>query len=639
MVAGVLAAVFGVGVWASAGPASADSATPTVSFRVEASVEPGGDEFHELAVDRTTRRVFTLDVRNSSVQIYQLGSSGLLDVGEIRIRGIGTGPTMLAVNEFEHEVYLISRGASEDELLVVDVDPASATTGTITSRWSARGRSFDVGVDPSTHRVALLNSGSPQVVVIDLDDGARQEVDLGTQVESLVVDPASHVVYAPSSTSSSVLAVRPDGSFTSSPLPHRPAALAVGGGRVVVATEGPAMRLEVYDAATLQLLASSKPLRDAPADMIVDAERQAIFAGYGGLASGGVEAFRLGDAMALGASEASSFGDLEFAGPAGELIAMRNGLTPKITVLQANFDPLPRVDRIGGADRFAVAAAVSRDTFVAAPVAYVASGEVFADALSGAAAAGLQGGPVLLVTRDGVPAATVEELRRLRPGRIVVLGGPAAVSDVVEKALGEFGTVSRIGGPDRFAVSAAVSAKEFPDGATYAYLASGETFPDALSASPLAGREKGPMLLTQKGALPSAVAAEIGRLKAQYVYVLGGEQAVSAAVVAEVTKQAAVIRIDGPDRFAVSAAASARSFRPHTYTVYVASGQAFPDALAGGPAAIIGGSPVLLVTKDGIPAPVAAELKRLAPYRIVLLGGPNAVSETVKSQLESYLPD
>jgi putative cell wall-binding protein len=312
-----------------------------------------------------------------------------------------------------------------------------------------------------------------------------------------------------------------------------------------------------------------------------------------------------------------------------------------LSLIEPVVSPLPAVDRVGGADRFAVAAGVSRDTFEsgAAPVAYVASGEVFADALSGAAAAGLAGGPVLLVTRDGVPAATAEELRRLRPGRIVVLGGTAAVSAGVEKALGEFGAVSRIGGPDRFAVSAAISAKAFPDGATYAYLASGETFPDALSASPLAGREKGPVLLTQKNALPAAVGAEIGRLKAQYVYVMGGEQAVSAAVVAEVEKQATVIRIDGPDRFAVSAAATARSFRPHTYTVYVASGQAFPDALAGGPAAIIGGAPVLLVTKDGIPAPVAAELERLSPYRIVLLGGPNAVSDAVKTQLESYLPD
>jgi putative cell wall-binding protein len=323
------------------------------------------------------------------------------------------------------------------------------------------------------------------------------------------------------------------------------------------------------------------------------------------------------------------------------MVAMRSGLTPKISLLQASADPMPAVNRLGGADRFVVAAAVSRDTFETGAVAvtYVASGEVFADALSGAAVAGLQHGPVLLVTRDGVPAATAEELRRLRPGRIVVLGGSAAVSAGVEKALGEFGSVSRIGGADRFAVSAAISATAFPDGSTYAYLASGETFPDALSASPLAGQERGPVLLTQKNSLPAAVGTEIGRLKAQYVYVMGGEQAVSAVVVAEVEKQATVIRIGGPDRFAVSAAASKRSFRSHTYTVYVASGQAFPDALAGGPAAIVGGAPVLLVTKDGIPADVAAELERLAPYRVVLLGGPNAVSEAVRTQLESYLPD
>jgi putative cell wall-binding protein len=272
-------------------------------------------------------------------------------------------------------------------------------------------------------------------------------------------------------------------------------------------------------------------------------------------------------------------------------------------------------------------------------VAYVASGAVFADALSGAAAAGAQGGPVLLVTKDGVPAATAEELRRLKPRKIVLLGGTAAVGSAVEEALGEFGAVSRIWGPDRYAVSAAISAETFPGGSSYAYLASGESFPDALSASPLTGREEGPVLLTQKGALPAAAAAEIARLKAQYVYVLGGEAAVSAAVVAEVGKIATVIRIDGPDRYTVSASASARSFRSSTHTVYVASGQTFPDALSGGPAAIMNGAPVLLVTKDGIPAPVAAELERLSPYRIVLLGGTAAISAGVGAQLEKYLSE
>jgi spore germination protein YaaH len=88
--------------------------------------------------------------------------------------------------------------------------------------------------------------------------------------------------------------------------------------------------------------------------------------------------------------------------------------------------------RIAGADRYATAAAVSAATFkTGAPVAYVATGSDFPDALAGSVAAARAGGPILLVGRDTLPAATATELARLEPGRIVVLGAPAVVSDGV----------------------------------------------------------------------------------------------------------------------------------------------------------------------------------------------------------------
>jgi putative cell wall-binding protein len=351
---------------------------------------------------------------------------------------------------------------------------------------------------------------------------------------------------------------------------------------------------------------------------------------------------RTGDLTIEGSGPVDAFRDMVLDRSSHRLIGTQNGPSSKLVLLELHLSPLPAVERIGGADRFAVAAAVSRTTYEpgSAAVAYVASGTDFADALSGAAAAGARRGPVLLVTGDGVPAVTAEELRRLKPGSIVVLGGTAAVGADVEEALAEFtGSVRRIAGADRYSVSAAISKDGDPDGSTIAYVASGEAFPDALSASPLTGHENGPVLLTRRGALPPSVAAELARLQPEYLYVLGGASAVGPEVTAELEKVAPVIRIDGPDRYAVSAAASARSFRTSTHTVYVASGQAFPDALAGAPAAIIDGAPVLLVTKDGIPAPVAAELERLSPYRIVLLGGTAAVSPGVATRLEEYLPD
>ena len=88
------------------------------------------------------------------------------------------------------------------------------------------------------------------------------------------------------------------------------------------------------------------------------------------------------------------------------------------------------VSRIAGTDRYGTAAAISRSSFApGVAVAYVATGESFPDALAGAAAAAHDGGPVLLTARDVIPPATLDELTRLRPARIVVLGGPGVISD------------------------------------------------------------------------------------------------------------------------------------------------------------------------------------------------------------------
>lgn len=69
------------------------------------------------------------------------------------------------------------------------------------------------------------------------------------------------------------------------------------------------------------------------------------------------------------------------------------------------------------------------------PVVYVATGLIFRDALAGGAAASLKDGPVLLVSGGTIPKATHDELTRLRPKKIVVLGGTAIVPESVQEAL------------------------------------------------------------------------------------------------------------------------------------------------------------------------------------------------------------
>ncbi|MDO9352269.1 MAG: cell wall-binding repeat-containing protein, partial [Solirubrobacteraceae bacterium] len=96
------------------------------------------------------------------------------------------------------------------------------------------------------------------------------------------------------------------------------------------------------------------------------------------------------------------------------------------------------VTRIGGIDRYAVSAAISATRFQpSSATVYVALGSNFPDALSGSAAAVASRAPVLLVTTDGIPDPVRDEIRRLKPHRIVILGGPNSVSPAVETQLAD----------------------------------------------------------------------------------------------------------------------------------------------------------------------------------------------------------
>jgi putative cell wall-binding protein len=191
------------------------------------------------------------------------------------------------------------------------------------------------------------------------------------------------------------------------------------------------------------------------------------------------------------------------------------------------------IGRIAGPDRYATARYVSAHTFASGvPVAYVATGANFPDALAGSVAAQVQGGPVLLATQNGIPAPTITELQRLHPARIVVLGSVGVVSEAVKQALVPYtpGPVDRIAGSDRYATAAAVSAQTFAPGVPVAYVATGASFPDALAGSVAAGVNGGPVLLVTRTTIPAPTAAELARLQPARIVVLGGGGVVSEAV-------------------------------------------------------------------------------------------------------------
>ncbi|WBM79469.1 cell wall-binding repeat-containing protein [Cryobacterium breve] len=307
------------------------------------------------------------------------------------------------------------------------------------------------------------------------------------------------------------------------------------------------------------------------------------------------------------------------------------------------------VDRVFGDNRFATSAAISRANFAAdAPVVYIANGLNFPDALSAAPVAGAANAPILLVTADSVPNVVQAELARLHPKKIVVLGSQNSVSDAAVAQVKAFAVdpaapVVRLFGDDRFATSAAISAANFPLGAPVVYIANGLKFPDALSAAPVAGSAKAPILLVTADSIPAVVQAELDRLNPTSFVVLGSQNSVSDAVVAQLKGYTAdpatpVVRLSGDDRFATSAAISAANFPLGAPVVYIANGFNFPDALSAAPVAGSKNAPILLVQPGGLPAAVQKEILRLKPTRFVVLGSQDSVGDAVVAQLNALIP-
>lgn len=203
-------------------------------------------------------------------------------------------------------------------------------------------------------------------------------------------------------------------------------------------------------------------------------------------------------------------------------------------------------------------------------------------------------------------------------------------------------TTARDAGVDRYHTAVLTSQRAFPSttGGTVA-IATGLDFPDALAATPVT-RGEGPLLLVRTDSVPPVVADELKRLAPTEVVVAGGSGVVSDGVVAEIealVPGVSVERAQGPERYSTAAALSASAFEPGVPVAYVATGLDFPDALAAGAAGAHFGGPVLLTKGTTLDAAAAAELGRLQPQRIVVVGGTSVVSTTAEEQLRALAPE
>ena len=186
------------------------------------------------------------------------------------------------------------------------------------------------------------------------------------------------------------------------------------------------------------------------------------------------------------------------------------------------------VTRISGNDRYLTSIKISQNGWEKSDIVVLAQGNGFADALAGVPLAQKQDSPILLTVKDRLYQETLNEIKRLGAKNAIILGGPAAVSDSVTKALQKEGLkVERIAGADRFETAAKIALKVAPAGVGKAAVVNGLDFPDALSVASHAAKQGLPILLTQTNTLPKATKDAIDSLGVSQTIVVGGTTVVS----------------------------------------------------------------------------------------------------------------
>lgn len=292
------------------------------------------------------------------------------------------------------------------------------------------------------------------------------------------------------------------------------------------------------------------------------------------------------------------------------------------------------VQRVTGASVYELAANVaggSCDSDTGSHSVALASGEDWPDALAGAAL----DRPLLLTKQIFLPAVTrayLEPCADHPHAKVIVLGGPAAVSEGVAETLRSMGyRVDRLAGDDRYATARRAARALAPDSLDTVYLASGVNFADAVAAAPGVSNDT-PLVLTTPGELHDEARRFLTdeERKVSSVTILGGTAAISANVEEEIRALGIETdRIAGADRYETAAMIARRTFSTAgchpVIDVAVASGTVPFGGLAAG--AVRGPCQPLLLAPDPS-EPVPDALAEFGQDWLLAIGGSTEATVT-----------
>ncbi|WNF37323.1 S8 family serine peptidase [Bacillaceae bacterium IKA-2] len=193
--------------------------------------------------------------------------------------------------------------------------------------------------------------------------------------------------------------------------------------------------------------------------------------------------------------------------------------------------------------------------------------------------------------------------------------------------------ISRIGGVNLYETSALIS-QEGWDKSDVVILARGDRFSDALTGVPLATKHDAPLLLSRSNRLDTFTKAELQRLEAKQVIILGGHLAIEKGVETAITNLGIkVTRLAGANMHA-TAELIAKEVAPNGSGIaIIVSDNRFQDALSVASYAGVHGIPILLANTKNLPSATQRALHELGVKETLVIGGELAISSAVEKLL------
>lgn len=314
----------------------------------------------------------------------------------------------------------------------------------------------------------------------------------------------------------------------------------------------------------------------------------------------------------------------------------------------------PKVGEIYGSNRYSTAVEISKihtryndykNNYVV-----ITSGSNFPDALASAPLASLADAPILLVQQNRISDSTLNELKRLNPEMVFIIGGVGAVSTEVEEKikteLPQLNNTIRIMGSNRYSTSAKIAdylqrwvwEEQRSD---KVFITSGRDYADALSIGSVAGRTYSPVLLTNGTSLHSDVIEFIKKWNISKATIIGGVAAVGAAVENELKLLGITVeRVSGSNRHYTSEAVAKKYFPNANYSI-ITNGYEFADALAAAPLAAKYNIPILLSNSTRLPKGIEnvlnESMQKNGDHSVVVIGGNAAVQPSVRNSISTIL--